>query len=82
MKCEGCGAEDQTVESVRVSTGRDYPGVGGGMRPPEQAALCADCREPPEPVDVECAACGETIEEHHPNDPPLHTDCSWGAVDE
>lgn len=42
-ECEDCGSTNDT-EEVQVSPGRDYPGAGGGIRPPEYAVLCEDCR--------------------------------------
>lgn len=39
MPCERCGSE-KDVDTVCVFGGRDYP-----PRPPEYAALCADCQD-------------------------------------
>lgn len=44
-RCEGCQNMKGNVEAVQVSSGRDYPGVGGAPTPPEYASLCEQCRE-------------------------------------
>lgn len=61
-KCERCGSLADDVESVQVAAGRDYPGVGGGICPPEYAPLCGDCRQEIREADVQ------------PDAPDLHPD--------
>lgn len=43
--CDKCGEDKEDGEEVMVSPGRDYPGVGGGIVPPEYAFVCEECRE-------------------------------------
>lgn len=42
--CDECGSADDSVEKVKMSSGRDYGGVGGAPSPPRYAWLCLDCR--------------------------------------
>lgn len=43
--CEFCGEEKEDGKEVMLSGGRDYPGVGGGIVPPEYGFMCDECSE-------------------------------------
>lgn len=54
--CDICHKDRENTKVVTISAGRDYPGVGGGMSPPEKIRVCEWC---------EAEKFLNTMHEHH-----------------
>jgi hypothetical protein len=74
-----CELGDHTVQDDDIDVQDVQISLGGFNGPPEFASVCDRCleerRKRPEPRDVECMVCGETIEGHIPDDSPIHSEC-------
>jgi hypothetical protein len=43
--CDFCDERKDDGGEVMLSPGRDYPGAGGGIIPPEYGWMCDECAE-------------------------------------